>query len=151
MCLFCLKKRYPSSRNLDINLIFMYFHQHLVHMKCFQNFGWLMQNWGIWPCFFLRKHPRKLQSFRIFRRLHNVYIKLEKLILKLYHREIVIFIFEKLHNGWDLQNVNQRMFFDFSFKECLKPFENVEVVHTKWLLIINFEIEWCPSFQMGSS
>ncbi len=73
------------------------------------------------------------------------------MILKLYHREIVIFIFEKLHNGWDLKNVNQRMFFDFSFKECLKPFENVEVVHTKWLLIINFEIEWCPSFRMGSS
>lgn len=42
-------------------------------------------------------------------------------------------------------------FFDFSFKECLEPFENVEVVHTKWLLIIIFLIKWCPSFQMGSS
>jgi hypothetical protein len=95
----------------------------------------LMESWRIHPVF-LRKHPRKLQCFRIFKRLHNVYIKLEKLILKLYYREIVIFIFKKSHNGWDLQNVNQRIFFDFSFKECLKPFENVEIMYTKWLLII---------------
>ncbi len=135
MCLFFLKKRHPSSRNLDINLIFMYFHQQLVHINYFQNFGWLMESWRIHPVF-LRKHPRKLQCFRIFKRLHNVYIKLEKLILKLYYREIVIFIFKKSHNGWDLQNVNQRIFFDFSFKECLKPFENVEIMYTKWLLII---------------